>query len=174
MKALGSQISLGKRAGMVVQVAILSSLIFACSQNLSSPSSPDISDFVQDAHVEILNVEPPFELEEAFRVVSGRDFVTFEPGAASLSNAAKFTLERQALWLKDNPGVRAQIIGFADKGGSAGKSAGLAARRAQVVRDYLLLNEVLETQLSILGIDSLPQHASNDESAGRALTVIVG
>jgi len=148
-------------------------MIFACSQNLSSPSSPDISEFVQDARVEVLNVEAAVDLVEAFRVVSGRAFVTFEPRTSSLSNAAKFTLERQALWLKDNPEVRAQIIGFADKHGSAGKNAGLGASRAQVVRDYLLLNEVSESQLSIAVVDSSPQHASNNENAGRALTVIV-
>lgn len=129
---------------------------------------------MHDAQIDILNAEGHYELDESFRVVSGRDFVTFRPGSVALSSAAKFTLERQALWLKDNPEVRAQIIGFADRGGSAGKDADLAARRAQVVRNYLLLNEVSESQLSIVGSEALPQHASINKRAGRALTVIVG
>lgn len=133
-----------------------------------------MSNFVHNFQIDISNTEGHYELDESFRVVSGRDFVTFAAGSVALSSAAKLTLERQALWLNDHPEVRAQIIGFADRGKSTGKDAALAARRAQVVRDYLLLNEVSESQLSIVGVDSLPQHASNNESAGRALTVIVG
>ncbi len=174
LKAVEYQIEHSRETGRVLKLAILCQLIFACSQNLSTPASPEMSDFVHAPQIDISNTEGHHELDESFRVVSGRDFVTFGPGSAALSSAAKFTLERQALWLNDNPEVRAQIVGFADRGKSSGKDAALAARRAQVVRDYLLLNKVSESQLSIVGVDSLPQLASNNESAGRALTVIVG
>lgn len=174
LKAVGHRTKHSRKPSRIVQLAVLFHLIVACSQNLSAPASPDMSDLLHDAQTDVLNVNASYEMEEAFRVVSGRNFVTFEPRKASLSSAAKLTLERQALWLRDNPEVRAHIIGFADGGGSPGKDTDLAARRAQVVRDYLLLNEVSEIQLAIVSSDTLPQQASIHDSAGRALTVIAG
>jgi len=174
LQAVGYQIAYSRKPGQVLKLAVLSQLVFACSQNLSTPASPDMSDLVHNAQSDILNVDDLYEMEQAFRVVSGRNFVTFEPGKASLSSAARLTLERQALWLKDNPEVRAHIIGFADRGGSAGMNADLAARRAQVVRDYLLSNKLSSSQLTIVTLETLPKHASLYEIVGRALTVIVG
>lgn len=161
-----------ERLKRAAALAITVQLLFACSQNLTNPAPSEITEYPNQSQLELWDAEIPTDIRDAFRVVSGRDFVTFEPGKAELSSRSRITLERQALWLKDNPAVRAQIIGFADRIASSERDAVLAARRAQIVRDYLVLNEVSVSQVTIIPSDAMPPLALADQSVGRAMTVI--
>lgn len=113
------------------------------------------------------------EMVEAFRDVAGKDYVKFDPRSFELSNPSKFTLERQALWLIDNPSVPAKIIGSGDDRHDARQNEKLALRRARAVRDYLRLNGVADKQLQISSQGLM--HTAGDLSDspfGIAITVV--
>ncbi len=59
---------------------------------------------------------------------------------------ARETLDANAKWLKENPSVRVEIEGHCDERGTSEYNLGLAAKRAQAARDYLV-------SVGIVGLD---------------------
>ena len=64
--------------------------------------------------------------------------LNFTPGSARLSNIAKAKLDEVALMMKQDPDLRAQVLGYAEPNEGNGGSQELADRRAEAVRNYLV------------------------------------
>ena len=62
--------------------------------------------------------------------------INFTPGSARLSNIAKAKLDEVALRMKQDPDIRAQVVGYA--GTSEGSGQQLADNRASAVKNYLV------------------------------------
>jgi len=65
--------------------------------------------------------------------------VNFTPGSARLSNIAKAKLDEVALKMKQDPTLRAQVLGYGDTGkGTTASEQRLSEQRAQAVKNYLV------------------------------------
>lgn len=106
-------------------------------------------------------------LRADFIARTGSNLVYFGPNSALLSAPAKAVLNAQAAWLRRQPGVVVQVEGYGDSNDSRDHSLAVGARRAQEVRDYLVLMGVPAAQL---GITSWGKARSG---AGRAVTILV-
>jgi OOP family OmpA-OmpF porin len=78
------------------------------------------------------------------------------------------TLDDFAAYLKDNPGVRAEIAGHTDSTGTASYNMGLSERRANAVKQYLLRKGVEGDRITTVGYGYSRPIGSNSTSAGRA------
>lgn len=64
--------------------------------------------------------------------------VNFTPGSARLSNIAKAKLDEVALKMKQDPELRALVLGYSDPSGSADANQRISEQRAEAVRNYLV------------------------------------
>jgi outer membrane protein OmpA-like peptidoglycan-associated protein len=64
--------------------------------------------------------------------------VNFTAGSARLSNIAKAKLDEVALQMKQDPTLRAQVIGYTDNTGSPASQQKISEQRAQAVKNYLV------------------------------------
>ena len=94
---------------------------------------------------------PTIEMMQADMVAkSGSDTVYFAGSGFGLDAAAQATLTAQAGWLRANPAVRARIEGHADARTPRDFALAIGERRADAVRDFLVLLGVPESQLTII------------------------
>ena len=108
---------------------------------------------------------------------SGSDIVYFTGNSHGLDAAAQASLTAQARWLRANPAVRARLEGHADERTPRDYALAIAERRANAVRDFLVLQGVPAAQLTILSWGKeRPVAQGSDESAWarnrRAVTVL--
>jgi peptidoglycan-associated lipoprotein len=75
------------------------------------------------------------------------DRVLFAVDQATLSAAARSTLDAQATWFGNNPEYSAVIEGHADEQGTREYNLALGARRASSVQEYLVSRGVAPTRL---------------------------
>ncbi|MEO6199065.1 MAG: OmpA family protein [Sphingomicrobium sp.] len=87
-------------------------------------------------------------LRAEFRALSGTDTVFFGGSSAALGIPAKAVLRAQALWLRRHPEILVSIEGHADASDTRDHALAVGARRAQEVRDYLILFGVPPAQLT--------------------------
>ena len=106
-------------------------------------------------------------LRADFIAKSGADTVYFGSNSAVLGAPAKATLGAQAQWLLQHPEVVVRIEGHADAIDTRDHALAVGARRADEVRDYLVLLGVPAQQLSITS------WGKERPGAGRAVTVLV-
>ena len=64
--------------------------------------------------------------------------MNFTPGSARLSNIAKAKLDEVALRMKQDPELRAQVLGYTDASGSPEGNQRISEQRAQAVKNYLV------------------------------------
>ena len=88
-------------------------------------------------------------LRADFIARSGSDLVYFSGDSAVLSAQSKATLAAQAQWLRQHPEAIVRVEGNADTTDTRDHALAVGARRAQEVRDYLILMGVPPGQLSI-------------------------
>lgn len=71
---------------------------------------------------------------------SPEERVTIEFGAGSsrLSNAGKAKLDEAALEMKQDPDLRAQVLGYTDASGSPEDDQQISERRAETLKNYLV------------------------------------
>ena len=94
---------------------------------------------------------PPLPVLKAdFAAKAGSNTVRFGRDSYTLDDEAQATLDRQAIWLVANPGVRASIQGHADVRQTREYALALGERRAAVVRNFLLTQGVRPEQLDIV------------------------
>jgi peptidoglycan-associated lipoprotein len=94
---------------------------------------------------------PTIEMMQADMVAkSGSDTVYFAGSGYGIDAAAQATLTAQARWLRANPAVRARIEGHADERTPRDFALAIGERRADAVRDYLVLQGVPAAQLTII------------------------
>jgi peptidoglycan-associated lipoprotein len=68
----------------------------------------------------------------------------------SIDGMARDTLAANASWLRDNARARVELEGHCDDRGTLEYNLGLGARRAKVVKDYLLTNGVAADRIATI------------------------
>ena len=81
---------------------------------------------------------------------TGSDMVYFAGSSHGLTAAGQATLVAQAQWLLANPAIRARIEGHADERTPRDYALALGERRADAVRDFLVLQGVQPGRLTIV------------------------
>ncbi len=109
--------------------------------------------------------------------VGDRVFFSFDK--YSLKAKARQTLERQATFLKNNPGVKVILQGHADERGTREYNLALGDRRANAAKDYLIALGIDPNRVTIISYGKeRPAVAGSNEAAWsqnrRAVTVISG
>lgn len=87
-------------------------------------------------------------LRADFLLKAGGNIVFFPGDSFALVPAAKTQLAAQAIWLRQHPEVVVRIEGHASAADTRDHALALGARRAQEVRDYLVLMGVPAAQLT--------------------------
>jgi len=87
-------------------------------------------------------------LRGEFAAQSGSAIVYFGGDSSVLTPPAKATLAGQAQWLRRHPELVVRIEGHADPSDTRDHALAIGARRAEEVRDYLVLLGVPAAQLS--------------------------
>ena len=87
-------------------------------------------------------------LRADFIARTGTDTILFGGDSAMLGMPARTTLAAQAQWLRQHPEVVVRIEGHADLIDTRDHALAVGARRAQEVRDYLVLLGVPAAQLT--------------------------
>jgi peptidoglycan-associated lipoprotein len=106
-------------------------------------------------------------LRADFTARAGTNTVYFGGDSAILSPPAKATLGAQAQWLLQHPEVVVRVEGHAEPSDTRDHAVAVGARRAQEVRDYLVLLGVPAAQLS------MTTWGKERPGPGRAVTVLV-
>jgi peptidoglycan-associated lipoprotein len=89
-------------------------------------------------------------LRADFVARSGSAIVHFGGDSSVLTPPARATLAAQAQWLRQHPEVVIRIEGHADQSDTRDHALAVGARRAQEVRDYLILLGVPAPQITTL------------------------
>ena len=96
---------------------------------------------------------PPMTIEMVqaeFRAQTGSDVVYFVGNGHGLNANTQQILMAQARWLLANPAVRARIEGHADERTPRDYALAVGDRRANAVRNFLVLQGVPAGQLSVI------------------------
>lgn len=80
---------------------------------------------------------------------TGADSIYFAGNGHGITAAGQASLIAQARWLLANPAVRARIEGHADDRTPRDQALAIGERRANAVRDFLVLQGVPAAQLAI-------------------------
>jgi peptidoglycan-associated lipoprotein len=110
-------------------------------------------------------------------VVNVGDRVFFESDSTELSSQSRATLDKQAQWLQRYNRYSFTIEGHADERGTREYNIALGARRAQVVREYLVARGVESSRMRTISYGKeRPVAVCNDISCWsqnrRAVTVL--
>lgn len=98
--------------------------------------------------------------------------VNFPPGSARLSNIAKAKLDEVALKMKQDPELRAQVIGYSDASGSTSGNQQMSEQRAQAVKNYLVTRHGIDpSRITTEGRGSA--EATGDAEQDRRAVVIL-
>ena len=106
-------------------------------------------------------------LRAEFLARTGGNTIYFGANSAILAAPAKAVLIAQAAWLRRQPAVVVQIEGYGDSNDSRDHALAMGARRAEEVREYLVLMGVPSTQVGITS------WGKAKPGAGRAVTILV-
>src|SRR5688500_16688295 len=109
---------------------------------------------------------------------TGSDMVYFAGSSHGITGAAQTTLVAQARWLLANPAMRARIEGHADDRTPRDYALAVGERRADAVRDFLVLQGVQPGRLTIVswGKERPAVGGSSEEALAlnrRARTVLI-
>jgi outer membrane protein OmpA-like peptidoglycan-associated protein len=98
--------------------------------------------------------------------------VNFTPGSARLSNIAKAKLDEVALRMKQDPELRAMVIGYTDPSGSAEGNQRMSEQRAEAVKNYLVTRHGIDpTRIRTEGRGS--SESTGDAEQDRRAVVIL-
>ncbi len=128
--------------------------------------------------------QPPAAMAGAAAPGSQQDFIVnvgdrvfFDTDSTELSEQARATLDKQALWLNQYSRYAFLIEGHADERGTREYNIALGARRAQTVREYLISRGVSAQRMRTISYGKeRPVAVCNDISCWsqnrRAVTVL--
>jgi outer membrane protein OmpA-like peptidoglycan-associated protein len=89
--------------------------------------------------------------------------ILYPEGVMELPEAAKPELDRMAAWLRRNPSVRVQIVGYASEMAKAGSPARRTSLyRTLAVRKYLVENGVLSTRMDVRALGAKTEELPRD------------
>jgi peptidoglycan-associated lipoprotein len=87
-------------------------------------------------------------LRADFLAHSGTDTIYFAGGSAVIAAPMQPTLAAQAVWLRQHPEVVVRVEGYADSTDTRDHALAVGARRAEEVRNYLVLLGVPAVQMT--------------------------
>jgi len=94
------------------------------------------------------------------------DRVNFALNKYNINQEAATRLERQSVWLKDNPGVTVTIEGNCDERGTREYNLGLGDRRANAVKNYLVALGIDASRISTISFGKeTPMALGSNEDA---------
>jgi len=94
--------------------------------------------------------------------------VSFETGRIALTAQARGALDRVAVSLKANPGLRVEVAGYTDSRGAVSTNLRLSQARADAVRGYLIERGVAPEQVSARGYGAEDPIDTNATAVGRS------
>lgn len=95
--------------------------------------------------------------------------IRFASGSAVLEPSSYPIIDRAVARLEGNPGIRIEIQGHTDSQGAAAANLALSQRRAEAVRDYIIMaHGISPARLVARGYGESMPVAPNDTEAGRA------
>lgn len=94
--------------------------------------------------------------------------INFPSNSYALGPVARSVIDEFVLYLKENPGLKADIQGHTDNVGDASSNLQLSQKRAQAVYQYVLEQGIADHRLSHHGYGESRPIASNDTETGRA------
>jgi outer membrane protein OmpA-like peptidoglycan-associated protein len=98
-----------------------------------------------------------------------RETCQFDSGSARTSNICKAKLDEVALKLKQDPELRAHVIGHTDASGGNATNDAMGLRRAEAVKSYLVDRHGIDaSRITVESKGSREAAADNDTAAGRA------
>jgi outer membrane protein OmpA-like peptidoglycan-associated protein len=98
--------------------------------------------------------------------------VNFTAGSARLSNIAKAKLDEVALKMKQDPTLRAQVLGYTDASGNADANQRMSEQRAQAVKNYLVTRHGIDpSRITTEGRGSADS-TGNPEQDRRAVVIL--
>jgi peptidoglycan-associated lipoprotein len=107
-------------------------------------------------------VVPPPEMEKAPPL----EDIFFDYDKAEIRPDAQKSLDKNAKWLRENPGLALVIEGHCDERGTNEYNLGLGQRRAQATQDYLVASGVDVNRIKIISYGKeRPFVIGHDESA---------
>ena len=124
---------------------LLSILAFAVAASSASAQLPGLRKRDAPAQPLLQGIDA---MRADFVARSGAETVYFGYGGAVIGPAATATLQAQAVWLRQHPEVAVRVEGYGDPGDTRDHALAMGARRAEGVRDYLVLLGVPAAQLN--------------------------
>ena len=92
--------------------------------------------------------------------------IRFEYDSATLTDEARATLEKHALWLQGRRDVRVTVEGHCDERGTVDYNLALGEQRARAARDYLVSLGIAADRLRVVSFGKeRPLDAGHDEAA---------
>jgi peptidoglycan-associated lipoprotein len=92
--------------------------------------------------------------------------IRFEYDSASLTDQARATLEKHALWLQGRRDVRVTVEGHCDERGTVDYNLALGEQRARAARDYLVSLGIAAERVRVVSFGKeRPLEAGHDEAA---------
>jgi outer membrane protein OmpA-like peptidoglycan-associated protein len=95
--------------------------------------------------------------------------ILFAQGSSALTPQGTAKIAEVAAAMVQYPDSDVQVVGYASSEGSNEANVNLSRRRAEVIRDQLVLNRVAESRIIAKGMGSSNPIAANDTEAGRVL-----
>jgi outer membrane protein OmpA-like peptidoglycan-associated protein len=110
------------------------------------------------------DTKPEIDVGEAI-VLEG---VNFSSGSSKLTQNSKRILDKVVKTMKDNKELEVEIRGYTDNTGSYNGNMKISQRRADSVRDYLVLSGIRPSRVQARGYGPESPIAPNNTSEGRA------
>ncbi|WP_457678723.1 OmpA family protein [Thermovibrio sp.] len=132
---------------------------------------------IDDTNPEVKSKEPPISDKKPVAVVKEpqkvkvvlKDTVLFDLNSYQLKPQAKEMLSKVAKTLKENPDTVIVVVGYTDNTGSLNYNIELSEKRAEAVKNELVLNGISPERILTFGCGPKHPIASNATPQGRAL-----
>ena len=143
------------------QILIIAALIAAPA----SAQLPGLRRYTPSQQAPVLNSIGALRAD--FSAQSGGAQIYFVIGSADILPQARPLLDAQAAWLRSHPEVVVRVEGYGDNTDTRDHALGLGAKRAEQVRDYLVLMGVPAAQVTVTS------WGKERPGAGRVITTLV-
>ncbi|MEO2082776.1 MAG: OmpA family protein [Desulfurobacteriaceae bacterium] len=169
----GKRVLLGAAIGAVIGGAIgyiLDQQANSLGKNLGVEPIDNTNPEVNPSEPPISESKPVAVVKEANKVrVVLKDSVLFDFNSYKLKPEAKDIIRRIARTLKENPNTVIVVAGYTDSTGSFDYNVSLSEKRAEAVRNELILNGVNPTRIVVFGCGPKKPIAPNNTPEGRSL-----
>ncbi len=153
----------------IFSIALLSAILAGCGGSGTLPD-PDAQETVaggDDVYTDGAGSSDPYggsAIEDEF-AEGPENIIYFDFDSSEVRAADQDTVSRHAMQLTDNPGMSVRLEGHADERGSREYNIGLAERRAQAVRQMLLVQGVSASQIQTVSFgEERPQSMGSSEA----------